>query len=91
MTGLLNRRLAKLEARKVAKGLTGLSDAQLAARIRDLWMAMADQGSLGAMPDLLTRTAQTYGVQAIPGEAPEALWSRLRATLDAEADQTAAL
>ena len=84
MTGLLNRRLARLEARKVAKGLTGLSDAQLAARTRDLWLAAADQGNLGAMPDLLTRTAQTYGVQVIPGEAPEALWSRLRATLEAD-------
>ena len=84
MTGLLKRRLVKLEARKAAKGLTGLSDAQLAARTRDVWLAMADQGNLGAMPDLLTRTAQTYGVQAIPGEAPEALWSRLQAALEAD-------
>ena len=84
MTGLLKRRLVKLEARKAAKGLTGLSDAQLAARTRDVWLAMADQGNLGAMPHLLTRTAQTYGVQAIPGEAPEVLWSRLRAALEAD-------
>ena len=84
MTGLLNRRVAKLEAKKGAKGLTGLSDAQLAARTRDLLLAVADHGNLGTMPDVLTRTAQTYGVQVIPGEAPEALWSRLRATLEAD-------
>jgi hypothetical protein len=87
MTGALNSRLAKLETRKAAKGLTGLSDAQLAARTRDLWLALADQGNLGAMPDLLTRTAQTYGVQPISGEAPEALWSRLRPALDLEASR----
>lgn len=84
MTGALNSRLVKLETRRAAKGLTGLSDAQLAARTRDRWLAAADQGNLGAMSDLLTRTAQTYGVQPNPGEAPEALWSRLRAALEAD-------
>ena len=91
MTGLLDRRLAKLEAKKGAGGLPNLSDAQLASRTRDLWLAVADQGNLGAMPDLLTRTAQAYGVQPIAGEPLEAVWSRLRAALDAEADQGAAL
>ena len=88
MTGLLNRRLVKLEAKKRAGGLTGLSDAQLAARTRDLWLAVDDQGNLGAMPDMLTQTARAYGVQPIPGEAPEALWSRLRAALDLETART---
>ena len=89
MTGALNRRLVKLEARKAAKGLTGLSDAQLAARTRDRWLVLADQGNLGAMPDLLTQTAQAYDVQPITGETLDAIWNRLRAVLDAVSERSA--
>jgi hypothetical protein len=83
MTSPLARRLQKLEAKGTADSLTRMSDAQLAAAIRDLWAGAAARGDIDAHVEAeMIQTARLFGVELRPGEAPMDLWERVRPALD---------
>lgn len=83
MTSPLSRRLEKLEAMTRDRSLTNLSDAELAARIRDLWLeAVADGPVSDELATQMVETARLFGVELRPGETPMDLWSRVRPALD---------
>lgn len=93
MTSPLSRRLEKLEAMTRNRSLTNLSDAELAASIRDLWVkAMADGDPLSdELAASMVETARLFGVELRAGESPLALWSRVRPALDETVERRTAI
>jgi hypothetical protein len=86
MTERFENRVQRLEARTRRGALADLSDAQLAALIRDSYDRLHETGEIGPEEERgLRLNAASHGVPAAATDPLSTVWPLLRERLDAEA------